>query len=123
MAAVLDAAPLVPCHEMPKAKCVGHYYPSILVGNNENNTLEAAVAADTRTAVVDIRDILLEDAADILHERDAAAAESDDSYLHQTTLVVTLQEAFRVLRTSNTLLFDEEQEEDMSLLSIHQDVS
>jgi hypothetical protein len=33
-----------------------------------------------------------------------------------------MQGAFRVLRTSNTLLFDEEQE-DMGLLSIHQDVS
>ena len=48
--------------------------------------------------------------------------ESDDSYLHQTTLVVLMQEAFRALRTSNTLLFEEEQE-DMVLLSIHQDVS
>ncbi len=48
--------------------------------------------------------------------------ESNDSYRHQMTRVVLMQVAFRVLRTSNTLLFDEEQE-DMGLLSIHQDVS
>ena len=60
-AAVALAAPLVPFHEMPKAKYIGRY-PSILVDNNENSTLVVAAAVDThtRTAAVDIRDILLE---------------------------------------------------------------
>jgi hypothetical protein len=54
------AVPLVPFHEIPKARYIGHY-PGILVDNNEDGTLVvAAAAADTRTADIDVRGILSE---------------------------------------------------------------
>lgn len=56
------AVPLVPFHEIPKARYIGHH-PGILVDNNEDGTLvvvAAAAAADTRTADIDVRGILSE---------------------------------------------------------------
>jgi hypothetical protein len=59
--AAVVAGPLVPFHEIPKARYIGHY-PGILVDNNEDGTLVvvAAAAADTRTADIDVRGILSE---------------------------------------------------------------
>jgi hypothetical protein len=61
VAAAAVAVALVPFHEIPKARYIGHY-PGILVDNNEDGTLVvvAAAAADTRTADIDVRGILSE---------------------------------------------------------------